>query len=178
MKKVLTIILLFIAFLFIFYLQGNFFNNIATIAGIRPNLFIILVLFIGLFSNQILGVGLGIIFGLIIDLFYSRVVGPTAIMLCLVGYLGSYFNKNFSKENRITIMIMVIGATFLYEVGLYILNSAFLKFDIEVIPFLKIVLVEIIYNTLITILIYPLIKIAGYKMELNFKRNNILTRYF
>ena len=43
-------------------------------------------------------------------------------MLCVIGYLGSYFDKNFSKENKLTIIMMVAGATVIYEFGLYFLN--------------------------------------------------------
>ena len=35
-------------------------------------------------------------------------------MLGVVGLIGGVFDKNFSKESRITIIIMVIVSTFLY----------------------------------------------------------------
>ena len=43
---------------------------------------------------------------------------------------------------------------------------------------MRIVIFEVIYNVLITILLYPLIQNLGYKIDRNFKKNNILTRYF
>ena len=73
-----------------------------------PNLFIIYVLFIGLFYNKIAGVTYGIASGILLDLFIGRKVGITAIMLATVGLIGGIFDKNFSKESRITIIIMVI----------------------------------------------------------------------
>ena len=51
MKKVLIGFLLFIAFFIIYFLQVNIFSTF-TIAGVKPNLFIMYVLFIGLFANQ------------------------------------------------------------------------------------------------------------------------------
>ncbi len=51
MKKTLTITILCIIFIIIYLLQINFFSWF-TIAGVKPNLFVILVLFIGLYSGR------------------------------------------------------------------------------------------------------------------------------
>ena len=51
MKKVLTIIALCITFIIVYLLQINLFSW-ATIAGVKPNLFIILALYIGLYSGR------------------------------------------------------------------------------------------------------------------------------
>ena len=177
MRKVLITIALIFSFFIIFFLQANFFSSF-TIAGISPNLFVILVLFIGLYANQALGVGFGIFVGLFLDLVYSGNIGISAIMLCIVGYLGSYFDKNFSKDNKITILLMVVGTTAIYELGLYFLKSVILSFDFEAWEFLRILLLEILYNGLLTIIFYPLIQKAGYVIDRNFKQNNLLTRYF
>ena len=177
MRKILTVIGLIIVFFVIYFLQVNIFSTF-TIAGVRPNLFVIYVLFIGLFANQIVGISLGVIFGIILDLLYGKTIGVSAVMLCVIGYLGSYFDKNFSKENKLTIIFMVAGSTFIYELGSYFLNSIILEFSREYLYFLKIAFLEILYNVLLSIIIYPLIQKVGYIIDRNFKRNNILTRYF
>ena len=177
MRKVLTVIGLIIVFFVIYFLQVNTFTTF-TIAGVKPNLFVIYVLFIGLFANQFVGISLGVLFGIILDLLYGKTIGVSAVMLCVIGYLGSYFDKNFSKENKLTIIFMVAGSTFIYEFGSYFLNSIILEFSREYLYFLKIVFIEIVYNVLLSIIIYPLIQKVGYIIDRNFKRNNILTRYF
>lgn len=177
MKKFTIVISLIIFFFIIYFLQVNIFSSF-TIAGISPNLFIIYVLFIGLYANQFWGITLGVIFGLIIDLIFGKTIGITAVMLCIIGFLGSYFDKNFSKENKLTIIFMIAGTTLIYEFGVYFLNSIILEFDREYFYFARIVIVEIIYNILLTIIIYPLIQKIGYIIDRNFKHNNILTRYF
>ena len=73
---------------------------------------------------------------------------------------------------------MVIGSTIIYELGYYILSVAIIGYDFEWLRFMRIVIFEVIYNVLITILLYPLIQNLGYKIDRNFKKNNILTRYF
>ena len=143
-----------------------------------PNLFVIFILFISLFTSQSLGIGFGVVGGLILDLLYGRIIGTTAVMFCIISYLGSYFDKNFSKENKITIILMVIGATIIFELGLYFINSIILRFDGEYFAFFKLLFVETFYNVLLTIILYPLMQKSRYLLKRVFKRNNILTRYF
>ncbi len=177
MKKVFAIICLLIAFLFIYFLQADFFSWF-TIAGIKPNLFVIFILFIGLFAGKKIGVFLGLILGIFLDLLVGRTVGMTGILLAIIGFLGEYFDKNFSKESRFTIMLMVVGCTFFYEIASYVFCLFRLNISFEPYSFVKILLVEALYNTIIVIIIYPLIQKAGYALENTFKVKNILTRYF
>lgn len=143
-----------------------------------PNLFVIFILFIGLFFNKIAGLTYGIGAGILLDLFIGRKVGISAIMLGLVGLIGGIFDKNFSKESRITIIIMVIVSTFICEAGSYLLGCLIFGYSLEMLVFIKIILLEIIYNIIITIIIYPLMQKFGYKIEEEYKGNKILTRYF
>jgi len=177
MRKFGITICLIITFLFIYFFQANVFNHL-TIAGVKPNLFVVLILFIGLFANAPFSIALGMIFGIIIDLIYGRTIGITAVMLCLIGYLSSYFDKNFSKENKVTIILMIIGATIVFEFGHYLLSSIIIGFNREYVYFIKILVIEIVYNILLTIILYPLIQKAGYSIDRVFKKKNILTRYF
>lgn len=177
MKKTISIILMFVTFLIIYFLQSNFFNWF-TIAGVKPNLFIILTLFISLFAGAKIGTAYGIFFGIFLDVVIGRSIGISSIMYALVGAIGGYFNKNFSKDSRMTIMLMVIGTTLLYEIGNYVISIMRLSIQIEVLSFVRVLLIEIIYNVIITIILYPLIQKVGYKVEDIFKGQKILTRYF
>ena len=98
MRKVITVIGLIIVFFLIYFLQVNIFSTF-TIAGIKPNLFVIYVLFIGLFANQFLGISLGVVFGIILDLLYGKTIGISAVMLCVIGYLVfGKLQKKFAEE--------------------------------------------------------------------------------
>ena len=177
MKRVLINLGLILTFLIIYFLQVNVFSWFR-IFGIMPNLFVILTLFIGLFYNKIAGVTYGIFFGILLDLFIGRKVGISAIMLGIIGLIGGIFDKNFSKESRLTIMVMVFFSTIVFESGLYFIGCLIFKNSIEILPFIKILLVEAIFNVLITIIVYPLIQNIGYKIEEEVKGSKILTRYF
>lgn len=168
MKKTLSIILILITFFVIYFLQINLFSWF-NIYGVSPNLFIILVLIIGLFIGKKVGLALGIVLGLYIDVVNGKIFGQVALMLGIVGLLGEYLDKSFSKESRITLMLMVASTTIIYEVGIYIINIIKLNASIELALFLKILVIETIYNTIITIIMYPIIQRLGEKLESTFK---------
>ena len=177
MKKTITIVGIIITFFIVYFLQANFFSWF-TIAKIKPNLFIILVLFVGLFAGKKIGVVLGFIFGIILDLIIGRTVGMTGILLAFVGYLGEYFDKNFSKDSRIVILLIGAFCTIIYGALMYILQIIFLNVSVEVFSFVKILTIETIYNILIITIIYPIMKNVGYEVESEIKGDKILTRYF
>ena len=177
MKKVIAIILLILSFFIIYFIQSNFFTWF-TIAGVQPNLFVIFILFIGLFAGKKLGLILGIIFGFYIDVIIGRQIGISGIMLGIIGLIGEYLDKNFSKESRVTIMLMIAGSTVIYELGCYIFNVITLEMSLEIISFIKILFIEVIYNIILSIILYSLIQKAGHALEEVFKTRNILTRYF
>lgn len=177
LKKVTINICLIITAFILYFLQANFFNWF-TISSVMPSLFVIFVLFIGLFSNRIMGVVYGVAIGAILDLVIGTQIGINATGLGVIGFLAATFDKNFSKDSRATIMFMVLGATFIFEVIVYILNYMVFSTNIEVINFIRILAIEIIYNLIIVIIIYPLMQKFGYAIENEYKGNKILTRYF
>ena len=113
-----------------------------------------------------------------LDLFIGRKVGITAIMLGTVGFIGGMFDKNFSKESRITIIIMVVVSTLIYEIGAYLIGCPIYGYELEIVSFIKTLAIEVVYNIIITIILYPLIQKFGYEIEEEYKGNKILTRYF
>lgn len=177
MKKTCIIISLFFIFIFIYLIQVNFFSWF-NLSGVKPNLFVILVLSIGLFMGKTEGTILGVIFGIFLDFFVGKSVGISGIMLGIVGFLGGYLDKSFSKDSRITMITMITISTFLYEIGIITFNYFINQANIGIIYLIKTLIIELIYNAILTIIIYPLIMSLGYRIEENFKENKILTRYF
>jgi len=177
LKKTIINIALIIATLIIYYMQSNFFVWF-NIAGVMPNLFVILVLFIGLFASRTMGTVYGIAIGLLLDLVFGSKIGVCAGTLGIIGFLAGVFDKNFSKDSRMTIMFMVMGSTIIFETANYILNYIILSTNVEIVNFIIILTIEVIFNLLLTIVLYPLIQKAGYYIENEYKGNKILTRYF
>lgn len=108
-----------------------------------------------------------------IDLTYGEVVGITPAMLCLIGFVATWFDSLWSKDERISIIIMVILSTFIFEFGSYFIKLLVLEFEIEIGTFFKILFWEELYNVLLTIIFFGLIKKLGYMMERKLKRSNM-----
>lgn len=177
MKKVISIILIFVTFLIIYFLQVNFFTWF-NISRVMPNLFVILVLVVGLFAGKYMGISVGVIIGLLLDIFVSKKIGVTAITLGIVGFIAALLDKNFSKDSKITIILMVTILTLLYEILNYAINAIIFSYSLEIVDFLIKLAIETVFNIFITIILYPLIQKGGYALEENFKETKILTRYF
>lgn len=177
MKKVRAIIYMILTFFVVYFLQANFFTWF-NIAGIMPNLFVILVLFIGLFLRKKMGLALGIVFGLFLDIVARKNIGISSIAFGIIGFLAEIIGKDFSKDSRLTIILMVTAATIIYEVPFYLFGVSTSETSIEILGFLKILTVELIYNAIITIIIYPLMKKVGYYFEDSFTEKAILTRFY
>ena len=97
MKKVLSILIIFITFVIIYFLQANFFSWF-NIAGIQPNLFIILALFIGIFIGKMYGATIGIVLGVLLDFFIGKAIGINATMLGIAGILRRNPYKKFFER--------------------------------------------------------------------------------
>lgn len=90
---------------------------------------------------------------------------------------GGILTKNFSKDSRMTIMLMTAGVTLICEIISYIMQIIVFDLSVDII-FLKIVLMETLYNTMLVIILYPIIKRAGARLEKIFTEQKILTRYY
>ena len=73
---------------------------------------------------------------------------------------------------------MVSLCTLVFEFGAYVINIAINGLEFETITFFKTLLIEILYNVILTIIIYPLIKKGGYYIQDVYRGSRILTRYF
>ena len=177
MKKTLAIVFLILTFFIIYFLQSNFFIWF-NIAGIMPNIYVILVLFIGLFVKRKAGLICGLGFGLYLDIVLGKTVGISALVLNIVNrYTANSYNAVVPRTIKHTINLLSLEK-FLLKISPSIPITPSTSADIEILAFLKILLVELVFNELITIIIYPIIKKAGYYLENLFDDKFILTRYF
>lgn len=177
MKKFLIGICMYIFFIFLYFMQSDFFSWF-TIAGISPNIFIIFILFLGLFTNNKFSMAIAVLIGVTLDLVLGRALGITGLLYGLIAIIAGYFDKNFSKENKFTLVIMVIVTTLVCEILNYFISAWTLEISVEMMAFIKILIIETLYNVMLTLIFYQLILKAGMLLERQFRQKNILTRYF
>ena len=75
-------------------------------------------------------------------------------------------------------MVIILGMTCLCEVISYLLQIILFNVQIDMVHFIKIVGIEMLYNMMIVIIIYPILQNAGNLIERIFTENKTLTKYF
>lgn len=98
--------------------------------------------------------------------------------MALIGVISGILDKTFSKDSRLIVLIMSILCTIIYEIAVYIMQYIVVGINLEILQFIKTLLIEVIYNIIIIIILYPLMKMTGYEIENEIKGDRILTRYF
>ena len=121
---------------------------------------------------------IGIIFGIFIDIWIGKTLGLTSIALALIGIISGILDKTFSKDSRLIVLLMGSICTIIYEVVLYFMQYIGIGINVEILQFIKILFIEVIYNIIIIIILYPIMKVTGDEIENEIKGDKILTRYF
>ena len=100
------------------------------------------------------------------------------MMLGITGFMGGKLNKNFSKESKMTIIIILSLLTFACETIRYLLQVGMFNIDHEILTYIKILGIEVLYNIIIVIIIYPLFQSSGRWLEKTFHEKKVYTTYY
>lgn len=75
-------------------------------------------------------------------------------------------------------MLMTIETTIICELISYLIQIIIFKLEIDLLPFIKIISIETLYNVMLIIIIYPLVIKLGELLEKTFTEKNIFTKYY
>ncbi len=167
MKRFLVSVFLIIL---CFLLQTTVFHWMA-FGGIVPNLMIVLTASFGFMRGERTGLLYGFFCGLLIDIFFANVLGLNAMIYMYIGYANGKFNRIFFPDEIKLPLILIffsdLAYGFLYYLTLFLLRG---RFQLNY-YFLHIILPEMVYTILITLLLYPLILWLNKKLEKSEKRS-------
>lgn len=137
-------------------LQSTLLQHIA-IMGVAPNTALIIVLSMSLLRGSTEGAGVGLFAGLLQDVFFGSSIGYYAFLGLVTGYFAGKFNKGFYRENYVMPMLLTFFATFCYESAIFI-TSALFRGHLNYLYFLShMILPEMVYNTVCTVLVYRIL---------------------
>ena len=167
MKRFLVSVFLIIL---CFLLQTTVFHWMS-FGGIVPNLMIVLTASFGFMRGERTGLLYGFFCGLLIDIFFANVLGLNAMIYMYIGYANGKFNRIFFPDEiklpLILILFSDLAYGFLYYLTLFLLRG---RFQLNY-YFLHIILPEMVYTILTTLLLYPLILWLNKKLEKSEKRS-------
>lgn len=153
MKKVLVGIIVFLVIIFLLLLQINLLN-VVTLFGASANIGIILVSIIGVMCGTTVGIMVGSSYGLMIDIIAGKSIGLYMLLYMLLGYLCGKVGKGFSKESKMTMTIITVIATALFEIATYVVCVMVYKYEKSFIMLIFTILKEAIYNMIIALILF------------------------
>lgn len=152
LRRFIMLLMILIGYL----LQSTLFKALS-LGGISPNILLILTSAFGFMRGKKDGLLVGFISGLLLDILFGRYLGFYALLYMLIGYLNGFFSSIFYPEDIKLPMILISTSELLYCLAIYfflfLLQGRF-HFGYY---FLHIILPEIVYTILITIIFYKVI---------------------
>ena len=153
-----------------YLLQCTVFSSLE-LAGIKPNLLIIVTASFGFMRGSREGVLVGFVSGLLADIQFGDMIGFYALIYLLVGYINGMFQRLYFDEDIKLPLFLIAISEFLYGIIVYFLTYL-LRSDFNFLLYLnKIILPELIYTIVITLGLYPLILFINHKLEAEEKRS-------
>ena len=143
------LLLIIIAYL----LQTTLFRAIS-IAGIVPNILMIITSSFGFMRGKTEGMLIGFTAGLIADIFFMDIIGFYALVFMTIGYLNGFFRSIFYPEDIKLPMILIGSSELLYcficYIFLFLLRG---RMNLGYF-FVHIMLPDVVYTVLVTLLLY------------------------
>jgi rod shape-determining protein MreD len=123
--------------------------------GVVPNFILLVVVTLALVEGPVAGCWAGFAGGILFDLAGDSVVGPSALVLCIIGYAAGMLQANMFAEGWLLPVTVVAVASLFAEVA-YGLIMVILD---EGTPFWfalgRLMLPAALYNTALAVLAYP-----------------------
>lgn len=164
-RKIAVFIIITICFL----LQSTLFQTLS-FASISPNLLIVVTSSFGFMRGRKEGMWIGFFSGLILDIFFGSVIGFYALIYAYIGYINGFFRKRFFPDDIKLPLILIAASDFSYNILVYLflffLRGRF-RFDYYLV---NIILPELVYTILVTIVLYFVILKINNKLEETEKR--------
>lgn len=147
-----------------FLLQCTVFNNLS-FGGIIPNLMIIVTASYGFMRGRKSGLLVGFFSGLLMDIFFSSILGFYALIYMYIGYLNGIFRKMFYPEDIKLPIALIVSSDFIYNMVIYILSFLLKgRFQFSY-YFLNIIIPEMVYTIIVTCVLYPLLLLVESRLE-------------
>lgn len=160
LRKIVVTVFIIVCFV----LQCSVFGSLA-LAGIIPNLMIILTSSFGFMRGEREGLIIGFFCGLMSDIFFGGFLGFYALLMMYIGFLNGKFCKIFYPEDIKLPLALIVVSDLSYGIICYILTFMLRSRFAFSYYFLHIILPEALYTIVVTLFLYPVILKVNEKLE-------------
>lgn len=153
MKRCITIgIIIVVCFL----CQSTIFHFFE-LAGVVPNLLLIVTMSFGLMRGRREGVLVGFFCGILVDIFFGPIMGPYAFIYMTLGYINGFFHRIYYMEDVLLPIVTIAINDFVYNLMVFVLFFMLrnrLDFGGY---FVYVILPEMIYTIVVTLFLYKIL---------------------
>ena len=148
-------ILVLLQLLFCFLLQSTVMPAFS-LAGVVPDLLMILVITVSYTKGRKAGMFTGLAAGLLTDAYFGEMLGLCALFYLCIGYAAGYSHKVYDDRNYVIPVLLLIAGEFLYSFFYYVAYFLLRSRTEFGFYFIHLILPRIVYTVLIAVLLYPL----------------------
>lgn len=158
-------LIFFISLFFAILLQTNIFPSLLH-TNIKPDIFLLLTLYLSLASDSSKGIVYGFISGMILDIFTGGAIGPNTLSLMTVGLLVGYIKNFLLLENIPAQALLVIVSTLYHWTIVFIYRGIFQSTLNSILGITYFLFTQILLNLISALLIFFLFNSLKQKQSL------------
>lgn len=167
MQKILKVIVTIILFIISLSIQLFIFNNMS-LFGVKPNILLISIIVVSLYTNIYSSTIYSFILGFIVDLLFGG-SGMFTISYTAIGMILGFVGENYMKENYLSIVILTAISVTLFEVIQYFQSMIISSSYISIFFLFKQLVLSILLNV---ILVFIMCFVFGKLIEHIDKKQN------
>ena len=170
MQRIKRIFLCMLIILICFLLETTILPKLA-LASVIPNTLVVVTSSFGFMRGKKEGLIVGFTCGIFKDIMSGGLLGFYALVYMMIGYINGFFKSVFYDEDIKLPLVLIGGSELLYSLIIYVCLFM-LKSDFNFGSYLGIIIMpELVYTILITIILYQIILHTNRMLEEEEKRS-------
>lgn len=165
-RPIVTALIIIVCFLF----ESTVFQGLS-FANITPNLLVVVTASFGFMRGKREGMIVGFFCGILYDIFFGDLLGFYALIYTVLGYINGFFRRIFYPEDIKLPLFLITSSDFILGnivcIFMFIMRSRFNYFYY----LFSIIIPELIYTTLVTLVLYQIILHINQALEAEEKRS-------
>ena len=173
-KPIIKTILAYAVLIYVYYILQTAVFSRFRLAGVSPNIMVLLVSTIGFAKGANRGMTVGMVCGIILDIFASGYFGMYALILVIIGFLNGSFRQVFFGDD-LKLPLLLIGSSDLIYGGLVYVFTYISRGRLDF-PyyFMNLMMPEMVYTIVVSLILYfPIVQLDEWLIRSE-KRNKIV----
>ncbi|MBR6537893.1 MAG: rod shape-determining protein MreD [Lachnospiraceae bacterium] len=151
----IRVLLVFVELILCFLLQSTVMPALS-LAGVVPDLLLILVITVAYTRGRVAGMLTGFAAGLLTDVCFNDMVGLCALFYLCIGYIAGYSQKIYEERDYTLPLLMIAAGEFLYSFAYYVAYFLLRSRTEFGYYFVHLILPRMVYTVFAAAFLYPL----------------------